>query len=145
MERRPMAVLATLVIVTLQIRTSAQTPPPSGPATSVNSHFTTRILSGGSPNGLEVDAQRTTFRTLPEAAVTWVKDSGSSWFTRPAVCKMGAQSPPAQVLSKAAAQGNESKTILSVQVPNPPCWWPRFQDAPIAIGSDLAKKGGFSV
>jgi hypothetical protein len=156
MERRPIAVLATAVIVALHIPASAQTPPTpgsaaapmtgSGPAAanpaapSVNSHFTTRILSGGSPNGLEVDAQRTTFRNLPAVAITWVKDAGSSWFTRPSHCTADGQSPPPQILSKAAVEGNDSKTVLSVQVPNPPCWWPPFQEAQIAIGGDLAKK-----
>jgi hypothetical protein len=109
-------------------------------AARVNTRFTMRILSGGSANGLDVDAQRTTFRTLPEVAVTWVKDSGSSWFTRPSGCTTDDQSPPPQILSKAAVEGNDSKTLLSVQIPNPPCWWPPFQNARVAIGNDLANK-----
>jgi hypothetical protein len=114
---------------------AAQAPPAASPAppevvAPPAGIFTTRMVAGGAPNGLLIDAQPGDLPRLPRGTIEWRSCAGA-----------GPNPSSFAVLSKAPEDGNNSKTLLTVQIPPPPCRWPPYQYAKITLTGDVTAQG----
>lgn len=126
-RRAVLAVFAALIAFAPSI--TAQTPPATS---SASSEFATRILAGGASNALIVDVQPADLVRLPTATLRWLPQHA-----RAAGCN---DRPDAgiSVLSKAPDPANNSRTVLTLYVPAPPCRWPPYQYAHITVAAGAA-------
>jgi len=102
---------------------------------AIASQLQTRILAGGATNALEADVQASDLPRLPVVALQWRSSPEG------AGCREGSPTASAEVLAKAPLEGNNSKTQLTLFIPRPPCWWPVYQYAQIAVIGDVAEAG----
>jgi hypothetical protein len=117
--------------------------------------FDTGTLAGGAVNNLKIPVQLVNLPQLPENTATeknvsikWAptgfENSKFPWTNSPVCPKEmdSTQSPESEnvyVRSRRVADDDNLKTILAVQIPSPPCWWPLSQDARLSIrGSVVA-------
>ena len=145
------SVLAAAVAVALWIAPAIGQPAPEASSTSAatsqkslpasyQGFFRARMLAGGSTNELEVPVEATRLPHLPaEETIKWLQGE-NAW--SPRWCSDSQSHQRMSVLSKAPVAGDNSKTLLSVSVPPPPCWWPLSQVARITIKGHVAGSEG---
>jgi hypothetical protein len=127
--------------------------------------FETRGLAGGTVNELKIPVQPSNLQQLPEdPKIKWEKtgyEKSRFWNNMP-VCpewidsaksseknETDAQTRPERkpseniyVRSKRPVDNENAKTVLTVQIPPPPCWWPLNQDAKITIKGNVVGVNG---
>jgi hypothetical protein len=96
--------------------------------------LTTRIVAGGAPNGLLIHVQPGDLPRLPEGRIEWQSNGRFCDAEKPSSRRF-------DVLSKAPAEGDDSKTLLTVLIPKPRCWWPPYQYARITIQGEVTHQG----
>ncbi len=100
------------------------------------SQFQTQILAGGATNFLDVDVQTADLVRLPTVALQWRQPRNARG------CSTVASGAPAELLSKAPLEENNSMAVLTVFIPPVPCWWPVYQYARITVTGETAGSGG---
>lgn len=97
---------------------------------SLQGTFSTDVLAGGTVNQLMVEVEPRRIDRLPDAAIAWLENHCQG--------RTGAMT----VRSRASVPNDQTKTILVIDTPAPPCWWPMAQLAKITIKGDLLDPPG---
>jgi hypothetical protein len=109
----------------------------------IHAQFMSPTLSGGAGNELAVPVQIGNISGLPTGTLTW--EPKWDWPRRGCVA---VAAPPAadtaitlSALAMEQDKDDNSKTLVNLGIPAPPCWWPPVQHAKITISGDVAKAG----